>query len=65
MAEKKDAFVDAAEVPGVVILDGKAYGKAGGKLFPVVGAIRYGEGYIPVLDIPQMKEPISKKEAGA
>ena len=65
MAEKKGAFVDAAEVPGVVVLDGKAYGEADGKLFPVVGVLRSGGGYIPVLDIPQMEEQPSRKEVGA
>lgn len=65
MAEKKGAFVDAAEVPGVVVLDGKAYREAGGKLFPVVGVLRSGGGYVPVLDIPQMEEQPSRKEVGA
>lgn len=65
MAEKKGAFVDAAEVPGVVVLDGKAYGEAGGKLFPVVGVLCRGGGYIPVLDIPQAEEQPSRKEVGA
>ena len=65
MAEKKGVFVDAAEVPGVVVMDGKAYGEAGGKLFPVVGVLRSGGGYVPVLDIPQMEEQPSRKEAGA
>lgn len=64
MAEKKGAFVDAAEVPGVAVLDGKAYGEAGGKLFPVVGVLRSGGGYIPVLDIPQAEEQPSRKAAG-
>lgn len=62
MTEKKGAFVDAAEVPGVVVLDGQAYGKAGGKWFPVVGVLRRGNGYLPVLDIPQMEEQPSRKE---
>ena len=65
MTEKKGAFVDAAEVPGVVVMDGKAYGEAGGKLFPVVSVLRRGGGYIPVLDIPQMEEQPSRKAAGA
>ena len=65
MAEKNGAFVDAAEVPGVVVRDGKAYGAAGGKMFSVVGVLRRGVGYIPVLDIPQMEEQPSRKEAGA
>ena len=65
MAEKEGAFVDAAEVPGVVVLDGKAYGETGGKLFPVVGVLRHGGGYIPVLDIPQMEEQLTRKAAGA
>ena len=65
MAEKKGAFVDAAEVPGVVALDGKAYGETGGKLFPVVGVLRRGGGYITVLDIPQMEEKPTRKAAGA
>ena len=53
MVEKKGAFVDAEEVPGVAVLDGKAYGEAGGKLFPVAGVLRRGGGYIQVLDIPR------------
>lgn len=65
MSEKKQEYVNADDLPGVVVLDGQAYGKAGGKWFPVVGVLRSGTGYIPVLDIPQMKEQPSKKEAGA
>ena len=56
---------NATAIPGMVILDGKAYGEAGGKLFPVVGVLRRGGGYIPVLDIPQMDEQPSRKAAGA
>ena len=64
MVEKKGAFVDAEEVPGVAVLDGKAYGEAGGKLFPVAGVLRRGGGYIQVLDIPQVEERPSRKAAG-
>lgn len=47
-------FVDAAQIPG-----------AGGHWFPVKGAIRYGTGFVPVLDIPMMDEQPSRKAAGA
>ena len=63
---KKDnmELVDAAEVPGVVIMDGVPCGEVGGRWCPVVGVLRRGGGYIPVLDIPQMNEvPTARKAA--
>ena len=63
MRQQDTAYVDAAEVPGVVVMDGQAYGRAGGHWFPVKGVLRRGDGYIPVLDIPMMDEQPSRKAA--
>lgn len=63
MRQQNTAYVDAVEVPGVVIMDGQEYGKAGGRWFPVKGVLRRGDGYIPVLDIPMMEERPSRKAA--
>lgn len=65
MRQQNTAYVDAAEVPGVVMMDGQAYGRAGGRWFPVKGVLRRGNGYIPVLDIPMMDEQPSRKAAEA
>ncbi len=58
-------FVDAAQIPGVVMMNGQPYGETGGHWFPVKGAIRCGTGFVPVLDIPMMDEQPSRKAAGA
>lgn len=65
MRQQDTAYVDAAEVPSVVVMDGQAYGRAGGRWFPVKGVLRRGDGYIPVLDIPMMEERPSRKAARA
>ena len=65
MRQQDMAYVDAAEVPGVVVMDGQAYGRAGGRWFPVKGVLRRGTGYIPVLDIPMMDEQSNRKAARA
>lgn len=65
MRQQDTAYVDAAEVPGVVVMDGQAYGRAGGRWFPVKGALRCGPSFIPVLDIPMMAEQPSRKAAEA
>lgn len=62
MNKESKAFVNAAEVPGVVVMNGKAYGQAGGRWFPMVGILRRG-GYIPVLNIPQIEELTGRKAA--
>ena len=64
MVEKKGAFVDAEEVPGVFFQAEDGIREAGGKLFPVAGVLRRGGGYIQVLDIPQVEERPSRKAAG-
>lgn len=65
MSNYEATFVDAVQLPGVAVMDGKAYGQMGGKWFPVAGVLRLGGGYIPVLDIPQQDGQTSKKEAMA
>ncbi len=45
-------YVDADKIPGVVVKDGRAFGEAGGRLWPVTGAVmRHGK-LVPILDIP-------------
>ncbi len=65
MNKQEAALVDAAQLPGVVVMNGKAYGKMCGKWAPVVGALRVGSSYIPVLDIPQLDGQSSRKAAEA
>ena len=45
-------YVDADKIPGVIVRDGQAYGEAGGKLWPVIGAVEHQGELVPVLDIP-------------
>lgn len=45
-------YVEAETVPGVVMVDGVACQEVGGVFFPVIGVVRNGSEYIPVLDIP-------------
>ncbi|MBQ2997265.1 MAG: hypothetical protein IJE22_08570 [Oscillibacter sp.] len=47
-------YVNVLEVsiPGVIVLEDEAYGECGGRLYPVTGLLRAGDGFIPVLDIP-------------
>ena len=49
-------YVGADDVPGVTIIDGKAYGKVGDRFYPVTGAVRCHGSYIPAIDIPQIEE---------
>lgn len=56
-------FVGADEVPGVTIVDGKAYGKVGDRFYPVAGAVRCHGSYIPTLDIPQIEEQPAREIA--
>lgn len=58
-------YVNAAQIPGVVMMNGQPYGEAGGHWFPVKGVLRRGSSYIPVLDIPMMDEQPNRKAAGA
>ena len=58
-------YVNAAEIPGVALVDGKAYSQVNGHWFPVKGVLRRGTGFIPVLDIPMMDEQPSRKAAEA
>lgn len=58
-------FVDAAQTPGGVMMNGQPYGETGGHCFPVRVAIRCGTGFVPVLDIPMMDEQPSRKAVGA
>lgn len=65
MKQQVRKYVDAATVPGVVIINGQPYGQAGGQSFPVTGVIRRGNSYIPVLDIPMMEEQPTRKAVEA
>lgn len=65
MSNHETALVNAAVLPGVAVMDGTAYGQMGGKWFPVVGVIRLGGGYIPVLDMPQVDGQPSRKAVEA
>lgn len=50
-------YVDAVNIPGVVIIDNAAYCEVGGRYYPVIGVLRDGRGgYIPVPNIPQMSD---------
>ncbi|WP_312615071.1 hypothetical protein [Oscillibacter sp.] len=54
MNNHETAFVDAAQLPGVAVMDDK--------WFPVAGVLRLGGGYIPELDISKQDGQTSKKE---
>lgn len=58
-------YVNAAEIPGVALVDGMAYSQVNGNWYPVKGVLRRGTGFIPVLDIPMMDEQPSRKAAEA
>ena len=64
MRQQHQTHVDAAQIPGVVMMNGQPYGETGVHWFPVKGAIRCGTGFVPVLDIPMMDEQPSRKAAG-
>lgn len=57
MKQQETAYICDGELPGVRILNGTAYGEAGGRWWPVSGLLRTRDGdLLPVLDIPQMEE---------
>ena len=56
MRQQSQEHIDAARIPGVVLVNGQPYGETGGYWFPVRGALRCGTGFIPVLDIPMADE---------
>ena len=57
MKQQETVYVRDVDLPGVRILNGTAYGEAGGHWWPVSGLLRTRDGgLLPVLDIPQMEE---------
>lgn len=49
--------IESTAIPGVVSYDGAAYGNVGDGCYPVMGALNVkGEGFVPVLDLPQMSD---------
>ena len=65
MKQQETAYICDGELPGVRILNGTAYGEAGGRWWPVSGLLRTRDGdLLPVLDIPQMEEGSRREAAG-
>lgn len=56
-------FVDASMLPNVFIRDGEPYAMVGDKAYRVTGALRRGDSYIPVLDIPMIEEHTAAEES--
>ena len=61
--KKTPEFVDVAAIPGVFMVNDEPYADVGGKAYRVTGAVRCGESYIPVVDIPMVEEQPVRPEA--
>lgn len=59
----QQTHVGVAQIPGVVMMNGQAYGQGRGHWYPVIGALRRGSSYISALDIPMMDERPNRKAA--
>lgn len=45
-------YADPAEIPGVIVVDDRAFYDVGGQLFPVTGAVKRHGRLVPILDMP-------------
>lgn len=58
-------YVKAEQLQGVTMRDGMPCYEVNGRFFNVVGAVRRGNGFVPVLDIPMADEKPKPGEGAA
>lgn len=58
-------FVKTEQIQGATIRDGMPCYEVNGRFFNIVGALRRGNGFVPVLDIPMADEKPKTGEGAA